>query len=377
MLTAAQVSLGNNRRLQRVIERAQAGEELTIVTIGGSVTEGAGAAKPAECYASRFAQGFRDRYGAGGEGKIRLLNAGVGGTASTFGMMRYAHDVLPRVRDEDGLPDLVVVEFAVNDFNEPTKHRCYESLVKQILEQPNEPAVILLFAVFWGGWNLQDELKRVGETYDLMMVSIRDSAYPHVGKEWTREQFFADDYHPTSFGHGVMADCLLAAVEASHAQPTAEADINLDVKPAFGTDYMDMRLIFADMEDDPAIEFSRGSFTRDDTRAYKTAAMGRICGKNFSHDPKAGNEPIRFKATFRNLLIAWRSVNDTNNFGRCRVTVDGQVARILGGGSDSWGQSDVTLVYTSNDPAEHVVEISMMPKAVEKQFTVTCIGFAP
>ena len=42
-LAAAQVSLGNNRRLRRVIERARAGEDITIAAIGGSITEGAGA----------------------------------------------------------------------------------------------------------------------------------------------------------------------------------------------------------------------------------------------------------------------------------------------------------------------------------------------
>ena len=38
--------LGNNVRLKKVIERAQAGEPVTIGLIGGSITEGAGAAMP-------------------------------------------------------------------------------------------------------------------------------------------------------------------------------------------------------------------------------------------------------------------------------------------------------------------------------------------
>ncbi len=36
------MQVGNNVRLKRVIERAQAGENITIATIGGSITEGAG-----------------------------------------------------------------------------------------------------------------------------------------------------------------------------------------------------------------------------------------------------------------------------------------------------------------------------------------------
>jgi hypothetical protein len=67
---------------------------------------------------------------------VRFVNAGVGGTPSTFGLMRYQRDIADRVQDADGLPDLVIVEFSVNDYQEPTGHRCFESLVKTILSQP-------------------------------------------------------------------------------------------------------------------------------------------------------------------------------------------------------------------------------------------------
>ena len=36
------LSRGNNERLQRVIERAKSGEEITLAVIGGSITEGVG-----------------------------------------------------------------------------------------------------------------------------------------------------------------------------------------------------------------------------------------------------------------------------------------------------------------------------------------------
>ena len=48
-LKASEMRLGNNVRLQKVIERAQAGEFITIGTMGGSITEGAGASNYKEC----------------------------------------------------------------------------------------------------------------------------------------------------------------------------------------------------------------------------------------------------------------------------------------------------------------------------------------
>ena len=378
MLAQGQMSLGNNLRLKRVIERAQAGEEITVALIGGSITEGAGAAKYEECYAYRFAQGFAQRYGVNGGANVRFINAGVGGTPSTFGLMRYERDVVRRVQDADSLPDLVVVEFAVNDYGEPTQHHCYESLVKKILSQPNDPAVILLFSVFQGGFNLQDQLKIVGKRYDLMMVSIKDAAYPHVGQEWTQEQFFFDQYHPTSLGHGVMADCLLAAVaSAARMEPCAQ-DIDMTVSPAYGTDFTGLKTIFAD-GDNSGIQLDRGGFAHDDLRSYANRPVGRVCGPNFCHYETDAAQPLRFTAVFRNLLIAWRAWNSVNesNYGPAVILVDGQVVCTLTGAPDKWGQSEVVLAFNARESLEHTVEIRMAEGAENKRFTVTCIGYTP
>ena len=43
MIADSLMSTGNNARLKKVIERARNGEDIYIVTIGGSITEGAGA----------------------------------------------------------------------------------------------------------------------------------------------------------------------------------------------------------------------------------------------------------------------------------------------------------------------------------------------
>ena len=160
-LKESEVSLGNNLRLKNVIERAKNGEQITIGTVGGSITEGALASSYEECWAVRFAAQFGKTYGTEDGSNVVLVNSGVGGTPSPFGYMRYGRDILARVpeTDPDGYPDLVVIEYAVNDWAEPTKCRCYESMVKDILEQPNAPAVILLFSARNDGWNVQDDLQ--------------------------------------------------------------------------------------------------------------------------------------------------------------------------------------------------------------------------
>ncbi|QUA52643.1 SGNH/GDSL hydrolase family protein [Aristaeella lactis] len=365
------MSVGNNARLKKVIERAQSGEVITLATIGGSITEGAGASSYKECWASRFHIRFRTEYGAANGSNVCFVNAGVGGTPSPFGYMRYQREVVNRVpaADTDGLPDVVVIEFSVNDWEEPTKHRCFESMVKEILDAPNEPAVILLFAVFRNGFNLQNDLRRIGKNYDLMMVSIKDGFYGHFGKELKKEGFFSDEYHPTSLGHRIMTDCLMQAVtEAAEAETDAAPD--LDVKPVYGTDFMGLKTIFGDTETE---EFTvdRGGFPGSDSGSYHNQPVGWVCGKNFYHNVKDPMDPLTVRGIFRKCLVAWKATNSAS-FGAAEILIDGRVVKTVKGGKDKWGQSEVVLVLDEKEAAEHTLEIRVTEEG--KAFTVTAIG---
>ena len=362
---------GNNLRLKRLIERAQSGETITLATIGGSITEGAGAATYEECWASRLWKRFGAAYGVNNGANVEFVNAGVGGTPSTFGLLRYKKEVVDRVpeSDPDGLPDLVVVEFAVNDWQEPTGHRCYESLVKEILEQPNRPVVILLYAVFENGFNLQDELIRVAETYDLMAVSIRDAVYPHIGKEIPSKDFFFDQYHPTSMGHRIMSDCLIEAISDAAAAEMSAEDIDLSVPPAYGTDFMGMQTIFGDTEL-PGFMIERGGYKSKDYQTYHNRPVGWVCGVNFHHDAGDGDEPLRVTGVFRKCLVAWKASPDAA-FGKTEILVDGQVVQTVQGAPDKWNQSEVVLVLDDAEPAEHTLEIRCESG---KCSTITAIG---
>ncbi len=374
VLERAQMSLGNSLRLKNVIARAQAGEEITIAAIGGSITEGAGAGRYLDCWAVRTAERFGEAYGTDGGKNVHLVNAGVGGTPSTFGLMRYQRDVIERTEDPDGLPDIVIIEFSVNDWGEPTGHRCFESLVRTALDQPNRPAVILLFAVFKNGFNLQDELKRIGEAYDLMMVSIRDGAFPEVGDHWTAEEFFHDDYHPSSLGHAVMADCLLAAIGSANNLETPAQDIS-PAGAAFGADWVGLKTVYAGRETE-GVTVSRGGFAHDDRTSYTNKPVGRVCGENFFHDAGDSGEPLTVKGTFKKLLVAYKAAAG-DDWGRAEILVDGKLRATVGGGSDKWGQSEVALCLNDTESKEHTVEIRMTEGTKDKKFTITCLGIVP
>ena len=371
-LKESEVSLGNNLRLKRVIAQARRGEAITIATVGGSITEGALASGYEECWAMQFRSKFGEAYGTDGGANVTLVNCGVSGTPSPFGYMRYGRDILARVpeSDPDGYPDLVVIEYAVNDWTEPTGCRCYESMVKEILSQPNKPAVILLFSARNDGWNVQNELQKIGERYDLLMVSVRDGLYRHLVKDFLKKNFYKDEYHPNPTGHGMMADAMMTAVADAAAAETAETDIDLSVKPVYGTDFMGLKTAYGDSVPD-GITVERGSFDKVDKTTYSNRPVGQVCGKNFCHGTSSGSDPMKVTGVFRKCLIAWKAAAE-NTYGTAEILVDGKVKATLKGGSGKWGQSEVALVLDEKEAAEHTVEIRVVEEG--KRFTITAFS---
>jgi hypothetical protein len=103
-------------------------------------------------------------------------------------------------------PDFVMVEYAVNDGGQPLAAETLEGVVRQILKQPNQPAVMLLFMMDQAGHNVQDQHQPIGEHYKLPMASFRDALWPEVqaGRiPWNVIE--ADGVHPNDLGHDYAA----------------------------------------------------------------------------------------------------------------------------------------------------------------------------
>jgi hypothetical protein len=382
MIKKSLMQMGNANRLKRAIDKAKRGEEITIAYIGGSITQGAGA-KPIykNCYAYLAFEKFCKKFGLGDGSHIYFIKAGVGGTPSELGIVRYDKDIL-----RDGLvqPDIVIIEFAVNDEGDETQGVSYESLVLKALKEPGEPAVILLFSVFMNDWNLQERLKCVGQNYELPMVSIKNAIVPQFGQRdavITKRQFFYDIYHPSNEGHQVMADCLYNLyMEVAQADYNLE-EINVNKSAAIGNAFWNMK--FFDRETykmcEAVNQISCASFEGKDTNLQCVEMDNHnyttpVFPNNWMREK--GNDSFSMEIRCKSLIMVFKDSGDPM-FGRADVIVDGKVVCVADPHLNNWVHCNSVLLIAEDETNLHHVKVQVKSGSdeIKKDEKFTILGF--
>ncbi len=379
MISASLMQKGNTRRIGELIRKAKAGEEVTIAYIGGSITQGAGAVPiNTECYAYKSFIGIKRLLGNGDN--IRYVKAGVGGTPSELGMLRYDRDVT-----DDGKikPDAVIVEFAVNDEGDETKGDCYESLVRKILSQDNEPAVILLFSVFADDFNLQERLSPVGMRYDLPMISVKDAVVPQFydreRRIVTKSQYFYDIYHPTNLGHTIMADCIINLFKVvENGDIDKEYDPKLSADPVIGNTFD--KVVLVDKKDNcDLIKVSEGGFTLTDTELQSVERnmdleLSAEFPFNWMYDRKVCvHESFFVDVKCRALVIIMKDTGEIDG-AMADAYVDGKFVRRMDPFINRWCHCNPLILINEPESKEHHVEIRVVEDEVRTKFTILGFG---
>lgn len=204
--------------LPNFFSKLKAGGPLTIAYFGGSITAASGG------WRDQSAQWFQQQYP---QSKIKQINAGVGGTGSDLGVFRLRRDVLTQQ------PDLVFVEFAVNDGG-PYIHETMEGIVRQIWRA--NPATDICFVYTVAGnmlptlqqgqlWPSMLAMEHIAQHYGIpsIQLGMEVLALLKAGKlvfQGKPEQypdklvFSGDNVHPnTGTGHRLYTEALIRAMQ--------------------------------------------------------------------------------------------------------------------------------------------------------------------
>ena len=326
--------VGNTERIREKIAKAQAGEEVTIGYIGGSITQDGAATTHDNCFAKLSYEYFKNTFGKGNN--VKYVNAGLAGTSSVVGNMRVDNDIFAKNCD------IIFIEFAVNDMGDERFKKSYEALVNKCIDQPNNPAVICINLCTKDGDGNQAWMAPIAENYDLAIISGRDAVKNGIKAgtlNWDKDYGSNDTIHPGNGGHKLIADIIayyyrqaLKSENTSDSYVKPETSVN-------GRDYATAKLVnINDLQN-----LNKG--------AWRDAREGL----SFS---KQGNDPLKFTVQGKGILLMFQS-NQNSSLGTVVVNVNGQSKKVTAKLPYTWGGKDGDLGYYQPASGELNVSISM------------------
>ena len=205
-----------SRDLSQFFAKIKAGRPVTIMGIGGSVTEG-------HSWAAMSAEWLQKQYP---NQQIRYVDAALGGRGPDLAVFRFRRDMLPQH------PDLVLIEYLVNSYSEKEQnYKALDGMVLQLLRQDQKPDIVFVYVGDKGGpsglakdpatgrpypWSwfaAPDALVKVqplARHYGFQEVDVRSYLQGLIddGKiKW--EEFARDPIHPVKRGHAIYAELVI------------------------------------------------------------------------------------------------------------------------------------------------------------------------
>lgn len=341
-------SMGNTARLRQKVEQAESGQKTTIAYIGGSITEGNGLDT---CYAKRSYNYFAQTFGTGNN--VSYVNAGLSGTSSVVGLMRAQNDILSKEAD------VIFIEFSVNDHPEEIYKKSFESLIKQCLSQPNDPAVIVLITRAKGGYSMQEQMVKSAKNFDVPIISM-DTALTKAFESGTlkKEDYYSDEYHPHAAGNALISDCISYYYRQALKTENMSTEYTIPETSAYGSEYATGTII----PTNELANFNAGSFKTSNHPRFPYA---------FEFQKGSANQPMTFTTTGKGIFIVYKS-NQNSSLGILDVTVNGQKSSINGNRQYAWGGPESDCAYFQNTSGELNVSLKMQNAGTD--FSIWGIG---
>lgn len=360
MIDRSLLSKGNNCRLKKVIEKLKNGEKTTFAYLGGSITEGVGAS-PMTCWAKLSFDGVCGMFG---NTNSEYVNAGLSGTPSVLGNIRAERDILQHA------PDVVFIEFAVNDAQDSTHKESYESLIHTILTNYPDTAIILMFNRTETGYTCQQHMSALGEYYSLPMISVNDAITAEFDEgrmSWS--DYSNDGSHPNEYGHSLLAEMveyLFSAVDGDNSDEPAD----IPVMPLNGWSFDNMKMVtFDDISDDEGFNIiDMGGFT--ETNATVSGGFSAAYANN------GEGTPMKLHMNGNSFFIIYKR-NNSADMGSVDVTVNGaKLMTVNANDPDGWGDPYAAQIVKFQSPKEMDIEISMTADTLGKQFEIVGFGYS-
>lgn len=335
MLKESLVYRGDTYKVKKVFEKADRGEDITVAFIGGSITQGCNATIHENCYANRTYLWFKNRFP---KIKVTYLNAGIGATGSIIGVHRVENQVLSKN------PDIVFVDFAVNDKDNKYNKIAYDSLIRRILTHNSKPAVVEVFMSTDILGNVQEQQIEIGKRYNVPMVSFRDAIRTEISNgnlKWN--EVASDEVHPNDRGHKIISELLINLLESIDRDDDIKGNEDKIIgQPVFGEDYIKGQILNSDSVE---VICTKGMVV--DTEGFQGFKNGWTIDSDFSSE---GN--LKLEVEGKNVFVLYKKlIKDTA--GSFDVKVNGNYIKNINSYFEGgWGDYSETEVLIEGDKKE-------------------------
>lgn len=321
---------GNSSRFHQVIEKARRQEPIHLFFLGASITYGY-EIKEEERFPAILCRYLQQLTG---NSDIFVHNLSLPGMPSLHGLY-LSYFELPKYK-----PDLIVIDYSVNDQKHPAYRDGFESLLVRCLNHASNPAVLSFFVRQEVGYTCMPHMAAVCRHYQIPFVDIGGWLTSDIEQGKMQWNDYSYDYcHPSSNGHQYIGTCLTKLLEVLAETPAV---------PEF---------------------FPEQAFYNRDP------AYLHFYPDAWKHTSDSDTAPLIVDFSCRMLYLVYE-VDITPDFGKAELFVDGSCFRVL----DSyriheWDRPVQEILYLSRDVQMHHIELRIPKEDEQKHFSLLCLGF--
>lgn len=365
------VNKGDLSRLNRILRKAERGEDIVLGAIGGSITMGAVATSPEKRWVNQIANWFRTEFP---QIDVKLYNAGIGATNSKYGALRVYKHLLQYE------PDIVLFEFSINDSRNSMVQEGSEGLLRQILSSEKKPAVIMLAMMNEWGENVQDKHLPLAQYYDIPFVSLRNLVAPLLKDSIISPSLvLADAVHPNDTGHHLAGTIVELVLERAWKLDQKKSDVPHKLGQPLYSDMLE-NVSFSVA---PELNFKRNngwSLTEHDaTKDQHWRLHGKPIIEKVWHAEKEGSRlGFNYQGTF--FALTYYRYKAGNNMANLKVHIDGKEYPLIQAKNNKNWEGQETLIFGKDLPyGEHQVRLELkQPKDFQEKgigFDIVAIGY--
>ncbi|MCQ2416418.1 MAG: SGNH/GDSL hydrolase family protein [Oscillospiraceae bacterium] len=323
-------------------------KKLTIGFMGGSVTQGFIADHVQEQAYPSMLKELLEARGYGVENAV----------CAEAGMNCLAGNLLADELILSRQPDIVFLEYAINETTLRPSVLAFESLVRKLLTQKNPPAVCFFMLRSAADYSCAGFMTEIAEHYGLPYADLRKGMNPVLEQNRMQWNDYADEEsHPNLEGHRLLADCLLEMLLRLKEQEDSPKE-QLPA-PWLDAPYYDMRLLRPCA---PCECVVTNSALIPNYHPYYPILW----------DVSRENGPLTITVRCR-VLILFYLMHRLPEFGSCEILVDGKPMRNAVLHSNSiygWGNENHVIAVNETASGEHTVTLNPL----EENFFVLGFG---